>query len=344
MPETLICDFTTKYAMPALVDCGLAVSWVVVEPAVRERLTENVPLVTVLLFTSLAVTAAVDVEAPSDTIGVGLKVQARWSTPPEVQTTRVFTPLMPVAENVMLQPGYAPALLIAKVAMPPEVVVDAETLGAPPPAPLQLLESNVAVMVRPVSLVTSEPFASRTPMTMCVQLGLVSPVPAVVQVPEFAAACGESLLLTVSLFAAPVICVCSDAELPATPALLVVAVNEHDPGVVVDWTLNSTRPWAAVAVPLLVPNEPALPVMTPITLQMLAPESFWTVTTVELSAVLRLPFTSMTSTRRVEVDVPSEAIGLWVNDVRVAAEDPGPPERVVASSRLRAKTRTPAAN
>src|SRR5258708_1162079 len=121
---------------------------------------------------------------------------------------------MPLAEKVMLQPLYAPALAIANVARPPEVVVEARTIGVPPPAPVQLPVSKVALIVRPLSLVIRAPFASRTPTTMWVQLAFVSPVPAVVQVPPAAAGCGESLLLTVSLFATPVICVVSVAELP----------------------------------------------------------------------------------------------------------------------------------
>lgn len=325
VPDTPDCDRTTKYATPLVVDCGFVVSMVVAEPAVRFRLTEKLPLVTVLLFTSAARTDAVDVDAPSDTMGVGLNAQARWSTPPGVQTAVALMPATPDDVKVMLQAGYAPALLMAKVAKPPEVVVEAATTGVPPPAPVQLPLSKVAVIVRPLSLVMSEPFASRTPMTMWVQLGFVSPVPATVHVPLDAAGCGESLLFTVSLFAAPVICVCSEAELPVTAELLVDAVNVHVPGVVVDWTLNSTRPWTAVAVALLAPNDPPVPVMTPMMLQTFAPESFVTVTAVVLSPVFRFPLTSVTSTRSVVVDTPSAAIGFTVKLAFVAADEPGAP-------------------
>ena len=75
MPETPICDFTMKYATPAVVVCGLVVSWLVAAPLVREKLTEKVPLETALPFASAAVTAPVDCELPSDTIGVGEKAQ-----------------------------------------------------------------------------------------------------------------------------------------------------------------------------------------------------------------------------------------------------------------------------
>src|SRR5258707_1304418 len=193
-----VCDLTTKYAKPLLVDCGFEVSRVVVEPAVRLKLTEKLPL------------------------GTGL-------------------PLMSAA------------------------------------------------------------------------------------VPVAAAGCGESLLLTVSLLAAPVIWVWREAELPATDALLVEVVNVQVPGVVVDWTLNSTLPWVAVAVALPGPTEEELPVMTLMMLQTFAPASRDTVMTVALSEVFRLPLTSTTSIRSVVVETPSDAIGLVVKLVFVAAEEPGAP-------------------
>jgi hypothetical protein len=59
---------------------------------------------------------------------------------------------------------------MANVALPAEVSVDCRTVGVPPPDPEQLDESNVTLIVRPLSEVKVAPFASWTATMMIVQL------------------------------------------------------------------------------------------------------------------------------------------------------------------------------
>lgn len=225
-------------------------------------------------------TVDVEVDAPSFTIASGENEQVRWSAGPAVNTIVAVVLFKPVAENVTTHPEYAPLLVNVNVARPCDVAPDEATTTLPPPAPVHVPESRLAVMGL-VALVTRRPLTSWTSTVTVVRL--CGP-----------AACGESLLETASLFAAPTICVVSVAELPAMLVLLVVAVKLQVPGVEVAWTVKSVRPLAAVAVALPSAMPPTwVPVATAVTLQMFAEAaSRVTVICVVWSLITRLPFAS----------------------------------------------------
>jgi hypothetical protein len=104
-------------------------------------------------------TVAVEVDAPSLTIASGENEQVKWSAGPAVNTIVAVVLFRPVAEKVITQPEYAPLLVNVNVARPWVVVPDDATTTLPPPAPVQVLESGVAVMVL-VALVTRRPLTS----------------------------------------------------------------------------------------------------------------------------------------------------------------------------------------
>jgi hypothetical protein len=212
----------------------------------------------------------------------------------------------------MVQPEYAPLLVKVKVARPAVVALDDATTTLPPPAPVHVFGSGVAVIAL-VALVTRRPFTSCT-----------STVTVVVLVAAAPAECGESLLETASLFGAPTICVVNVAELPAIELLLVVVCSRHAPGVDVDVKVKRTRPLTAVAVPLPAENVAPLPAVLAVMVQMFAAvESRVTVMTVELSAMLRLPAESLMLTVRTEVETKSAAIGFGEKADVVTTDVPG---------------------
>jgi hypothetical protein len=138
------------------------------------------------------------------------------------------------------------------------------------------------------------------------------------------AECGESLLETESLLAAPTSWVVRVAVLPATEVLLVVVCSRQLPGVDVAWKVKRTRPLTAVALPLPAEVVAPEPTVLPVIVQLLALDaSRVTVMTVELSAMLRLPAESLMLTVRVEVETLSAAIGFGENVDVVADEVPG---------------------
>jgi hypothetical protein len=61
-------DLTVKLATPLLVFCGEEVRSVVELPAVRLKLTENVPAVARFLLASTMLTVPIEVDEPSDTM------------------------------------------------------------------------------------------------------------------------------------------------------------------------------------------------------------------------------------------------------------------------------------
>jgi hypothetical protein len=86
------------------------------------------------------------------------------------------------------------------------------------------------------------------------------------------------------------------------------------PGVLVDRTVKSTRPWDAPAV-----HDPR-----PFTVQrLLLAELRVAVSRVRLSELARLPAVSKRSTRKVDVEVASAARGLVRNVADVFVEKPG---------------------
>jgi hypothetical protein len=115
----------------------------------------------VLPRTSRTRTVADEVAEPSGGIVDGEKAQLRWSGAPGVHVSVVVTLWRPVEENVTEHAVYAPGLVNAKVARPEDAASTppAATVAGPPPAPVQVFASRVAVMLL-VALVTRLPFAS----------------------------------------------------------------------------------------------------------------------------------------------------------------------------------------
>jgi len=195
-----------------------------------------------LPLTSRTLTVPFDVEEPSLTMVRGENEQLRWSAPPAVHVIVVVTLVSPVEENVTEQALYAPLLVKAKVVRPEEAVsVVATVATSPPPAPVQVFASVVAVTTVVLLPVTRLPFTSLSVTRTMVQDGLVL-VPAAnvallhVTPVGSAAGCGVSLLLISSLFGAPVSCVVRVVEVPATAALFVVIEIGQVPGVV--WAVS----------------------------------------------------------------------------------------------------------
>ena len=170
----------------------------------------------------------------------------------------------------------------------------------PPGAPVQLVGSN-CIVTRALLLVTRRPLASWTSTVRVI-------------VPLDPTGFGEVLLETPSLLGAPVSCVVSVAAVPAIDELFVVTIIWHAPGVVVDCTVKSTRPWTAFAV-----HDPRLLTVQRLELALLRVA----VRTVRLSEVARFPPESRRSTLRIEKDVPSAAMGLVRNVAAVCVENPG---------------------
>lgn len=110
---------------------------------------------------------------------------------------------------------------------------------------------------------------------------------------------GEALPATASLLGAPLRTVVKVAEDVLTPTVFALAVQPHVPGVAVAVTVNSASP----AVTVVGPPEPP-----PLMLQTADPLSRETVIEVVLSLVMTVPFASVTSTMRTDVEVGAAEI------------------------------------
>ena len=156
----VVVDRTVKLVEPALVICGFDVSSVSDAPPPL-RVTEYVPVPVELFSESRTFTVATDVAEPSGGMLLGVNAQLRWFGEPAVHDSVAVRLVRLGDEKVTEHPLYAPALENAKVVRPFDAVSVAEaTPTLPPPAPVHVFGSSVAVTTAEPLPVTRFPFTS----------------------------------------------------------------------------------------------------------------------------------------------------------------------------------------